>query len=310
MTQKIPDEKQTNVALSLRIKPIILGGLNLLISVLLSLALIVGTLKFFPESERILFRSSEKIGVLDERIESFEETLKTLKANIQNLELATSKIVGIETQISHMNDALSALKEAHDESARRIAQIKLADGSQSVESVRGQWERIKELYAKGEPFQEELVAMIPHLGHFKEAIEALHSLSVHSKAEVMTRQKLHERLLKIEEVLIGKATPDELEGGWLTRLIKKLKSLVTVRKIDEPKLENQSSDKSVELQKAVQEASKYTQTGDIKKALDLLGPKILGARSILEPWAQEAQRRLDLDHAFEPLRKLMISYLS
>lgn len=273
---------------------------------LVALLILIGGIKLFPPLEPLIFSVSKDVGELRFTTTVLENNLQKLSADVSQLKTLEQELANLKSSLNNLDSKLESLKAQHEDTARKVGQIRLADGSQATESMRRLWGQVMDNYAEGRAFKHHLLGMIPHLASFKEAIDAIHALSPFAEEDTQTTGMLMAALRDIESNLSHGTSGG---GSWFKRLWYKMRGLIKVKPENQPAPTTPKPEQQSETLAAIHQTLALMDEGKLKQGVEFLHGVPNVDKALFEQWFIHAQKRVNLDQAFTKLKGLVQAFL-
>ena len=272
-----------------------------LMMILIVLGVVFAWLPFFgPQIEKYLFPSSRQIEVLQKDYGSLTSKVEELQRNLTQAQGQLSELVLLKKQVSTLSETVNGISTHINEINEKIARIKQA--STQPHLLQEPWEMILSRFQKGEAFSDVLHTLLPKLGADKHLIEALHQLTVPANTTSKPITILAQELQTIcDELKKSKETgaPVVLGDTWWQRLVNKIYALIHIRKMNEESAEvKYGQDDLLSLLGSLENTIKQLNAGQLAAAIDIIRPVESKYKSLLSGWLQEAEKRRNLEDAF------------
>jgi hypothetical protein len=273
---------------------------------LVALAILIGGIKMFPPLESLIFSLSKDVDALRFTTTVLENNLQKLSAEVSQLKILEQELASLKSSLTGLNSKLESLQAQHEDTARKVGQIRLADGSEGTESVRRLWGQVMDNYTAGRAFKHHLLGMITHLGTFKEAIDAIHALSPFAQEDTQTAGMLMAALRDIE---LNLSQGNVGGGSWLTRLWYKMRGLIKVKPENQPAPAVSKPEKQPETLAAIRQTLALMDEDKLRQGVEFLHSAPHVDKALFEQWFIHAQKRVNLDQAFTKLKGLVQAFL-
>jgi uroporphyrinogen-III synthase len=236
-----------------------------------------------------------------------EATVASLRAGLQRLEqqLGANEAQGASREA---REAAEMQKMQQELTRLRTASVDLADRFMALEQRPEKTQsteapllvallQIREAVEQGRPFAAELSSFAALAHDRPELITASAPLAEVARDGVTGRLTLAKRLADAA-VHIANAAPDPPEGDWEAQVLARLRSLVTIRRI-------QGAPRS-EPEAAVRAAEVALGRGDLGDAVAQLDQLVGANAEAAGPWLKMARQRLTVEAALTHLQGLLV----
>jgi hypothetical protein len=257
-----------------------------------------------PQIEKYLFPSSRLIEGLTLKVDELQRNLVQVQGQL-------SELPPLKQQVNTLSEAVNGISTNINEINEKIARIKQA--STQPHLLQEPWEIIQSRFQKGEAFSNVLHTLIPKVGADKQLLETLHQLTVPanttSKPSAVLMQELqilHDELKKSKET----GSPIVMGETWLQRLLNKIYALVHIRKMNEEVEVKYGQDDLQSLLDSLAAAIKQLNSQQLSGALEIIRPLEGKCKSLLSGWLQEAEKRKNLEDAFNLFKVRFEAFVS
>jgi hypothetical protein len=259
---------------------------------------------------------TQRVDHLEAAVKSGTQIEPTLAATRAELQQAEQRLAAIERQSAlrvesetaaakNTEQELASLHKADADLVQRVAVLERETQSQTATALRADGmlalllAQMREAVEQARPFPTEFNAFVS-LAQDQDLAAAARPLAEAAHNGAPSRAVLEKRLAELAGSLAATNQPAD-DADWGTQTLARLRSLVTIRRID--------SAPQTGPEAAVSAARAALAGGDLAGAVAALDPAIGANADAVRPWLRMAHERLAVETALDHLQELLTARL-